>query len=232
MNISKCCKYSWMSYYPVKPSKKKSIKTIYDRNEINTDKCAKILYIKENDSTYIAFRGTKNKGDIREALKVVPIETINGLVHSGFYGKYLDFKDELEAMLKDDESENIYFTGHSMGGCLALISSVSSFNLLGDILNNKNIYCYMFGSPVVVNRMFLDNAEIVLKSLISIELESDIIPQIPLNPVFKRPSNVLSIKDSNNIINVMKNHSCMAYYKSILKREINDVIKGNTMICP
>lgn len=234
MNISKCCKYSWMSYYPIKPINNKSSIVKLNRksgsekfmNERGGTEGTKILYVKEEGSTYIAFRGTKNRNDMRDAVNILPTETEHGSVHSGFYRKYLDVQNELNNLLIEEDSDNIYFTGHSMGGCLALISSVNSFS----ILPNKNLYCYMFGSPIIGNKMFIDNAEAVLKSLVSIELESDIVPLIPLNPSFKRPSNVLIMPDNNNIINIMKNHSCMAYYKSLLRKEVNLMIKGKTLM--
>lgn len=78
-----------------------------------------------DDFVTIAFRGTeKNKEDILRDLKGYPTWTPWGLLHSGFYKGALGTFPLIQKHLLT--TKPIYFTGHSLGGDLALNSAALS----------------------------------------------------------------------------------------------------------
>ncbi len=211
-HISKSCKYSCMSYYSVNNARIKNIKYLKGKDN------SSCIYINDSHSeSYIAFRGSSNIHDFKDSLTIVPHRETLGFVHKGYYNKYVNIQEAIENVLINDVSEHIIFTGHSMGGCVALLSALKTKDFLNKNNINKNIYCYMFGSPCVGDKDFLINANHELKTVLGIDLDTDVISRIPLNPFFKKPKDLLVLKESNekNIFQILKNHSCFTYYKEI-----------------
>lgn len=208
MNIAKCCKYSWMSYYPVKKHLKHHIIPIEGANS------SRALYCKEGNTTYISFRGTYNNINMKSCMNSKPISTVHGKVHEGFFTHYMSLRDNIIEILDKDESEDICFTGHSMGGSIAIISSIDNLDTLKK--RGKNIYCCTFGTPCTSDNLFMTYARENLDNMLNIELPRDIVPYLCLNPIYTNPSNLVILpgkeKKGGNII---KNHSCKAYYKGV-----------------
>lgn len=219
-NLTKCCKYSWMSYFHPNIEKYEYVKSKKEIYFLKGDKTAsQALYVKEGNATFIAFRGSSDILTFKDALSLYPIKTDVGYIHSGFYNQYLSLKDKILTILEKDDSSEIFFVGHSMGGSVAIISAT----FLKEFIKNKKIKCYTYGSPCTGDKEFIDNAQSSIDELLSIELKTDIVPYLPMIPFFKKPSNTLILdKDiSLNAVNILSEHSCKEYYEK-LSRTIKD----------
>lgn len=210
--LMKCCKYSYMSYHQPQIISRHITTSSY---VIHKKRDAQVVIVKEDESTFIAFRGTNNISHLKDILMIMPHKEEKGCIHMGFYNHYRTVKDEIAELLTQDKNEHIYFTGHSMGGALALISAVMTKDLLQNL---KKTNVVMFGSPCVGDQEFINHAENLIDNIVSIQIPTDIVSHFPLNPTFKKVSNVITLdqdpKDKNHL-HVLKNHSCKTYYKLI-----------------
>lgn len=222
-NLTKCCKYSWMSYFHPNIKKYEYVKSKKELYFLKGDNTAsQALYVKEENCTIIAFRGSYDILTFKDAFSLYPIKTDMGYIHSGFYNQYLSLKDKILDILENDDSSEIFFVGHSMGGSVAIISATffkDCMNKCKNKMKNKKIKCYTYGSPCTGDKEFMDNAQSSIDELLSIELKTDIVPYLPLIPFFKKPNNTLILdKDiSLNVINILSEHSCKEYYEKLSK---------------
>lgn len=109
----------------------------------------------------VAFRGTQSilKDWVTDAKIVKDTWTeFNplGLVHSGFYqalsSVWAEIKDEIQCLR--DRNQTIWFTGHSLGGALAVLAA-ATLELQENDANVNGVYT--FGQPRVGNRQFATN---------------------------------------------------------------------------
>jgi triacylglycerol lipase len=145
-----------------------------------------------NPYIVVAFRGTEKKvSDWLTDADAVP-EPLNQQfqpekngpkkVHSGFWkalkGHKVDKKtalDHVQTILKKngkDEAGNelpIFFTGHSLGGALALLTTVL-------IARDKNGACYTYGAPRIANYDFFENVKMPVFRIVN---SADIVPRVP-----------------------------------------------------
>ncbi|KAN0037551.1 hypothetical protein ACTFIV_002902 [Dictyostelium citrinum] len=119
-----------------------------------------IFQSKFSNNLIVSFRGTQGIQDIITDIKIVPttcnITTGCGKVHLGFQQEYYETYDILLSIIKDlDQSYDIYFTGHSLGGALALIAAYD-YTVNHRIKQQyiKSIHCVTFGQPAVGDEQF------------------------------------------------------------------------------
>ena len=126
---------------------------------------------------YLVFRGTEPKefedikADINARLK--PIE-LNGQTiefHSGFYDAFKLVEEQVEQALKDLEYDQLFITGHSLGGALAMVAT----RLLPDEIRGA---CYTFGAPPIGTLEIQNGLKTPVYEIIN---ETDIVPCLP-NP--------------------------------------------------
>ena len=214
MNLAKCCKYSWMSYYPVKNHQKnKHIISLEGSNS------SKALYCKEENETYISFRGTYNKANMKSCMNGKPVSTMYGNVHAGFLNHYISIVDDIDSLLEKEDSQDIFFTGHSMGGSIAILSAMDNLDMLKK--KGKRVHCRTFGTPCTSDNEFMMYARENLDSILNIELPNDVVPYLSVNPIFVNPSNLVILPSGEkeivniNMMDLFKNHSCQKYYKGV-----------------
>lgn len=216
-DIKKCCSLSIYTY----SSKVKSNRGYVLLDGLrNKKKChdAQAIVVRNSDKVYVAFRGSETIADFKDALNVKPIETNVGTVHTGFYDQYLSLQDDIMQYVSSPDIRNVYFTGHSLGGAVAMISSTMLSSHLRSL--DVNLHCYTYGAPVLGDDVFLESAMNACNSLVCLELKNDIIPQIPLHPSLKRLTNkdftiVLDTPMSTAPWDVWGNHSCISYLIAI-----------------
>lgn len=229
-DIKRCCS---LSIYTYKARARCNKRYVLLDGLKNVNKChdAQAIVIKNNAKMYVAFRGSETVADFKDALNVKPVETPIGFVHTGFYDQFLSLQDDIMQEIYSSSSvRDIYFTGHSLGGAVALISGAM---LSSQVPCDVRTHCYTYGAPVMGDEQFLESAVNSCDSLRCLELKNDIIPQIQLHPTLQRVTKkdftiVLDTPLSTSPWDVWGNHSCISYLIAIDnldKRQRKDKLK-------
>ncbi|HHG3228909.1 TPA: hypothetical protein ACPVXW_000442 [Vibrio parahaemolyticus] len=153
-----------------------------------------VVAVKYRDVIFISIRGTEflNIRDWKINLKFNKIAPSRYLrteskpkLHKGFYFEVSSFMDELMNGLKDRgwNNNNIYITGHSLGGAMAAITyslrQIRFNQLLDEIFLGeyvpKIISCYTYGMPRWGNKEAVEYFENPYHIFIS----KDIVPSVP-----------------------------------------------------
>ncbi len=104
------------------------------------------------DDAYVVFRGsqTDEPADIFIDGCSWPIPWgSGGFVHKGFLASYKAIEEKLGGWLAKHQSENVYFTGHSLGAAIATLAAA---------VNTQGILV-TFGSPRVGDKKFAESFE-------------------------------------------------------------------------
>jgi hypothetical protein len=123
----------------------------------------------------LSFRGTEvgtgNNLDLLADMAVAPVafnESLHWRVHGGFYNNlhsvWLRIVSKLEELLP--KVDYIFFTGHSLGGALAVLAAAEIYLNQNDrepqsyaALREKFCGLYTYGQPMVGNERFADECE-------------------------------------------------------------------------
>ena len=126
----------------------------------------------------LAFRGTEpSLKDIKADIKANLVETMVGTktieMHSGYLRQFKSIQGKIETTLEDPKLEDhqIFFTGHSLGGALAITAT----RFLASDMTGA---CYTFGSPPVGTVEFDIDITTPIYRIIN---HVDIVPRLP-NP--------------------------------------------------
>ncbi len=144
-------------------------------------------YTGDSKSAYvvIAFRGTEKKiSDWLTDLNAIPTVIGEGKVHTGFFEAFTKITDSQGMTVKDSvnkimqspaaKDENgeplpLFFTGHSLGGALALLAT----NLLAPDIKGA---CYTFGGPRIANYEYFNKLKTPVYRVVN---SSDIVARVP-----------------------------------------------------
>lgn len=110
------------------------------------DSCT--IYFNDKD-IIIAFAGTDDFADVIEDIKFIKVKTDYGKIHKGFNDAYFDLEIFVQGVLHhlySNKEKNIYITGHSLGGAIALLCSINF------VYRNMIKRVVTFGCPRVGNR--------------------------------------------------------------------------------
>lgn len=166
------------------------------------------LFSKEN-ILYVAFRGTSSIFDIKTDLNIFISSNEWVQVHKGFLKQYNAINLKLHQEIYNwiytynndnntDKIDTLIFTGHSLGGALAMLASYD----LCSYFPNLQIKCYTFGAPRIGNQSFINELEkknIEIWRVCNIE---DVVPLLPLSFRFthcNKNSLFLSLIRNNNV---------------------------------
>ena len=123
----------------------------------------------------LAFRGTEInftdiKTDVRASLVPVP-ENDGSRVHQGFMEAFGKVQEEIQTVLNEDKFKSLplYFTGHSLGGALAIIAT----RYLG---SDSTGATYTFGGPRAADDKFFEKIKTPVYRVVH---NADIVPRIP-----------------------------------------------------
>lgn len=147
-------------------------------------------------SIHVAFRGTENARDAVSDLDVRRLDKEFGgqkvKLHSGFYKQYESLQNELHAILMTYASriDDIYMTGHSLGGALATIAAADAAAAFPD----KKVHCHTFGSPRAGDAAFVTWFDQHVTS-VRVQNENDPVPMVPMSSCFCHVSNGIVITD-------------------------------------
>lgn len=122
----------------------------------------------------LAFRGTQatNLKDIITDLNFFLKDQDGARAHKGFLNAFECVKHEIKEILQELTDYNIYITGHSLGGALALVATRAL-----QLEKFENIAaCYTFGSPRVGNEDF---GSTITTPVYRIVNTLDIVPRLP-----------------------------------------------------
>jgi len=136
-------------------------------------------YVVHSDGVcVIVFRGTDDGFDWVTNLGSISTGTPHGPIHGGFYRSYQPLKRQIQIVLNDIAPEEIWITGHSLGGALAV---VCAFDLISN--ENREISGVMtFGQPMVAGRQlanYLD--EKLVGRYAHFVNNADVVPRMPPN---------------------------------------------------
>lgn len=125
-----------------------------------------IMIRKSKKELLVTFSGTKNVEQlVLEIVESYPVKYFlqvgleGAKVFEYFYWYYLEeFRKDLQVHLnkfvKQYPRYNVVFTGHSLGGALALHAAVDS--ILSEWIDKQKILIYTFGQPRIGNRIITD----------------------------------------------------------------------------
>lgn len=139
--------------------------------------------IHNTDTLIVIFRGTEfNPRRIRHVIldsivdlnaALIKVPELNGNVHTGFFNKAEEaYDDVVEIIKKIHTNQSIWFTGHSMGGALAIITA----QLFAHRQQQTVQGVYTIGCPRVGDAEFVEQYPIPLYCLIN---HQDPVPRIP-----------------------------------------------------
>jgi triacylglycerol lipase len=140
----------------------KSFNALGFKQVIAVVKGSMIGYVISGDNvTVVVFRGTDFE-EVSDWLANVgrsAVQTEHGQAHKGFYNAYQSMKPQVDAILRDRNTEHLWVTGHSLGGALALFCAYDLIE--GE--QRKVDGLMTFGQPLVAHR---DLAEYVNSLLV------------------------------------------------------------------
>lgn len=131
----------------------------------------------EKTIAYLVFRGTEPKdfrdikSDVRASLKSVEVDGETIQLHSGYHDAFEVVKEDLQAVLRDTAHDQLFITGHSLGGALAIVTT----RILASGITGA---CYTFGAPPVGTIDVQNKLKTPVYEIIN---EVDIVPRLP-NP--------------------------------------------------
>ena len=143
---------------------------------------------RDNEDLFIVFRGTESIKDafidVSIIMKRYPQHGRSLLffkpkVHSGFLKAYLSVKEEIfnkvQELIIERNVRQIYVTGHSLGGALAVLTALD----LVEELKPKSVYMMNFGGPKVGNRWYVRRYNKKVKQSFRVVNDEDVVPNLP-----------------------------------------------------
>jgi hypothetical protein len=95
-------------------------------------------------------------------------------IHSGFQNEYLRYRKHILDRLAKHPNKDVYVSGHSLGGALAVLSG---FDIAAH--TGRNITLITFGQPRVGNSAFRKMSDELMPNTYRIVMDGDPIPRIP-----------------------------------------------------
>lgn len=165
---------SRLAYGAVESVEKVAYAAGLDRCELVERDGAEAYVFANKYDCIIACRGTEPRqwSDIRADANAWTIASEIGRVHSGFYSEVNDLWPRLEVQIRDNQKP-VWFTGHSLGGAMAVVSAVRC-KLAPIPSDPKAIFSY--GAPRVGDRKYAGFLKIKHYRWVN---NNDIVPRIP-----------------------------------------------------
>lgn len=176
-----------------------------------------------NNKIYTTFRGTMGINDWKDVIDIRHEKMFanNIKVHKGLHSQFFSIEeqitDDINAINKSYQVDELVFEGHSSAGSLALLASP-----FYDIMFNKNTFnnkkfkikTFTFGSVSAGNYDFVKLFMNHVDEYYRIENYKDIVPRIPIHESFYHIPNPIILYDDGHISK--KNELEFMNYKDIL----------------
>lgn len=124
---------------------------------------------------YLSFRGTEPKdfrdikADVSARLKKVKVGDETLQFHTGFHDAYMLIEKDLKKALADLKYDQLFITGHSLGGALAMMATrLLPYEIKGA--------CYTYGAPPIGTIDIQNGLKTPIYEIIN---ETDIVPLLP-----------------------------------------------------
>lgn len=131
---------------------------------------------RESEAAFLVYRGTESINDalddVNAFLTSKPFEqddSDNSKVHRGFYHQFLDADEQVKDLLAKVEGKQLFITGHSLGGALAVLAT--RFYVF-----NSDGACYTFGAPATSNIDFQRRIKTPIYRIVN---EADPVSRLP-----------------------------------------------------
>lgn len=168
----------------------------------------------ETATWLVAFRGSKTIWDWVYDGETIPTPFLPdpsaGFVHLGFQLVYHHVRDSVVKLLRArrDECEQIWVTGHSLGGALAVLAA-------SDILTSTGVKCapglYTFAGPRAVAPDFAKHFDGCIPECHRVVNFMDVVPQLPPPLVFEHVGRETEIHGGFEWLNVAHAHHIATY---------------------
>lgn len=125
-----------------------------DPEIIKGEDYTRALADRRDGDVYLAFRGTQpqNVYTWYKNLKIVTVDYERGSIHKGFFELYNKIQHLVVKYLEKKSFNRLIVSGHSLGGALALLSTL---NLIKEgYVNRDSLLLYTFGQPRVGTENF------------------------------------------------------------------------------
>jgi len=126
---------------------------------------------------FLVFRGTEPKDfrdiktDVKVELKEIEIDGEKIELHSGYLEAFDLVKEDIKAVLKATSYDQLFITGHSLGGALAMVAT----RILTSDISGA---CYTYGAPPIGTIDVQNKLKTPIYEIIN---EIDVVPRLP-NP--------------------------------------------------
>jgi triacylglycerol lipase len=163
-----------IAYLTEKESKPIAKELGYNKTKLIDHKGAECLFLENNNTIVLAFRGTEPKefSDIKADLKAWKRKSkTHGMVHAGFYDYLERIWETVENHINYGvrEKKALYICGHSLGGAMAALAASR--------LNDRVVACYTYGQPRVGGSDWCAKQTYEHHRYVN---NNDIVPRVPL----------------------------------------------------
>lgn len=142
--------------------------------------CTKCLALEsgvKKTLAFLVFRGTEPKdfrdirSDVRASLKTITLNGEEFQLHSGYHDAFEQVRSEIETALNETPMDQLFVTGHSLGGALAIVATRM-------LASDTTGACYTFGAPPIGTEEVQNKLKTPVYEIVN---EIDIVPRLP-NP--------------------------------------------------
>ncbi|MGA2750777.1 MAG: lipase family protein [Verrucomicrobiota bacterium] len=142
----------------------------------NSQTDTRVIAFRDSGDLIVAFRGTQDLRNWLTDLDCRLVQLDSFRVHRGFHAALQSVWRDLRTTLSDLAPRRLWFTGHSLGGALAMLAAHHIETTATDLVAGV----YTFGQPRVGDARFRDACDRLLKPrAFRCVHAADIVPRVP-----------------------------------------------------
>ena len=185
---------SHLAYQPPLNAKADFEKLGFQRVETFVDGSMIGYVASHDDVSVVGFHGTDDKSDWIANLDQRTVDTPYGPVHRGFHSAYNKLRPQIVGVLKNEEPNHVWVTGHSLGGALALVCAYDLIESGAASIDGL----ITFGQPMAVRDSMANHIDRILLGKYAHYVNAfDIVPRIP--PTFDHCGSLVWFKSDGSV---------------------------------